>query len=194
MLHILQYRMVSNIQIKCCNTEKNQSYNDTDECCGSVTDGCCETEDNTCCGKSIQAGTYHQKSMNITWQRLVTDDETCPRCGSTEDELASAVESLKQALTPLGIQIVVNKKELSVDEFKNQPLESNRIWLNGQPLEDIVDAVVGQSPCCDVCGPSECRTVTVDGQVLETIPSNVIVKAGLMAASKLIGSMDQSCC
>jgi hypothetical protein len=130
----------------------------------------------------------------ITWQRLVSNEETCPRCGSTEDELDGAVAALKQSLVPLGIEVRLEKRELSVDEFKKEPLESNRIWLNGQPLESFIDAGVGQSPCCDVCGPSECRTVTIDGHVYETIPSDVIVKAGLMAASTLIGSMEKSCC
>lgn len=174
------------MQNKCCNTGKNESMNRASECCAQVTTGCCK--------KDVQPSITPQKPLIIKWQRLISNEETCPRCGSTEDELDSAVASLKQALTPLGIKIVVEKKELSVDEFKKQPLESNRIWLNGQPLEVFVDAGVGQSPCCDVCVPSECRTVTIDGQVYETIPSNVIVKAGLMAASTLIGSTNKSCC
>ncbi len=174
------------MQNKCCNTGKNESSNRASECCAQITTGCCE--------KDVQPGITPQKPLMITLQRLISNEKTCPRCGSTEEELDSAVASLKQALTLLGIKIVVEKKELSVEEFKKKPLESNRIWFNSQPLEGFVDADIGQSPCCDVCGPSECRTVTIDDQAYETIPSNVIVKAGLMAASKLIGSMDKSCC
>lgn len=174
------------MQNKCCNTAKNESSNGASECCTPVITGCCE--------KDVQSRIEPQQPLIIKWQRLISNEETCPRCGSTEEELDSAVASLKQALTPLGINIVVEKKELSVDEFKNKPLESNRIWLNGQPLEGFVDAGVGQSPCCDVCGPSECRTVTIDGQVYETIPSEVIVKAGLIAASALVGSCNKTCC
>lgn len=182
------------MQNKCCNTGKNESSNRASDCSTPETTGCCETEDNGCCGKGSQAGISHQKSMIIEWQRLVKDEETCPRCGSTEKELDSAVVTLRQSLAPLGIDVEVEKRELSVDEFKKKPLDSNRIWFNGQSLEGFVDAGIGQSPCCDVCGPSECRTVSIDGQEYETIPSEVIVKAGLMAASKLIGSTGKSCC
>ncbi|MCW4011740.1 MAG: DUF2703 domain-containing protein, partial [Candidatus Bathyarchaeota archaeon] len=163
-------------------------------CCSSANTGCCDTGEVGCCGASSQAGKGSHNSLFIKWKRLVNDDGTCPRCGSTEEQLDRAVVTLGESLTSLGIDVVVEKVEMSVDEFKKKPLESNSIWLNDQLLEDLVGAVVGQSPCCDVCGSSDCRTVSVDDQVYETIPSELIVKAGLVAASRLIGSMEKSCC
>jgi hypothetical protein len=48
------------------------------------------------------------KTLTITWQRLLMDEDgrTCVRCGSTEKELERAVETLKQSLAPLGIEVV----------------------------------------------------------------------------------------
>ncbi|MFO7928135.1 MAG: DUF2703 domain-containing protein [Candidatus Humimicrobiaceae bacterium] len=135
------------------------------------------------------------KTIKIKWQRLITDGQTCPRCGSTEQELEKAISKLRQSLNPLDIEVILEKNELSVEEFKKNPLESNQIWINGQPLEDWIDAKTGQSPCCDVCGPSECRTVGVGGEVYETIPADLIIKAGLLAASQVAGTeASQSCC
>lgn len=137
----------------------------------------------------------NMKTLKIMWQRLISDGQTCPRCGSTEEELERAISILKQSLTPLDIQIVLEKDELSVPEFKKDPLRSNQIWLNDRPLEDWIGGKVGQSPCCDVCGPSECRTVGVEGEVYETIPADLIIKAGLLAASQLVATKtDESCC
>lgn len=63
------------------------------------------------------------------------DGQTCPRCTSTGEELERAVSVLKQILAPLGIDITVEKDELSISEFRVNPLESNRIWIEDQPIE-----------------------------------------------------------
>lgn len=126
--------------------------------------------------------------LKIKWQRLVSEGGTCPRCGSTEKELDRAVSTLKQSLAPLRIEVILEKEEISVAEFKKDPLQSNRIWINNRLLEDWISGEVGQSPCCDVCGPSECRTVEVEGQAYEVISANLIIRAGLAAASQLIAT------
>jgi hypothetical protein len=135
------------------------------------------------------------KTLKIKWQRLVSEGKTCPRCGLTEGEIEKAVSVLEQFLLPLGIDVILEKSELSVKEFEKNPLESNKIWINGRPLEYWIDGVTGQSACCDVCGSSECRTVEVEGEIYEAIPADLIVKAGLFAASNLISAeASESCC
>lgn len=133
--------------------------------------------------------------LKIKWKRLISNGETCPRCGSTEEELGKAVSTLKQSLAPLGIEVIFEKEELSVTEFKIDPLQSNRIWINNRLLEDWIEGRVGHSPCCDVCGPNDCRTLEVEGKTYETIPAEIIIKAGLSAASQLvIPRKGESCC
>ncbi len=128
------------------------------------------------------------KTLRIEWKRLVSDGQTCPRCGSTEEELEKAISSLKQSLVPLGIEVVLEKYELSIEEFEKDPLQSNQIWLNNRSLEDWIGGQVGQSPCCDVCGPSECRTIQIGEAVYEAITADLVIKAGLRAASQLVGT------
>ncbi len=148
-----------------------------------------------CASTSAQMKNDAPKTLRIEWQRLISNDKTCPRCGSTEEELDKAVSTLKRSLAPLGIEVMLQKKELSVSEFKEAPLESNRIWINDRPLEDYIGGSAGQSPCCDVCGPSECRTVEIEGLTYETIPSQVIIQAGLAAATQLVNPRNpRSCC
>lgn len=148
--------------------------------------------------KCPPAGSVEQGSataLKIRWKRLVSNEETCPRCGSTEEELGKAVSILKQSPAPLGIEVVLEKEELSVAEFKKEPLQSNQIWINNRLLEDWIEGRVGQSPCCDVCGPHDCRTVEVEGHTYEVIPAELIIKAGLSAASQLvIPRISKSCC
>ena len=65
--------------------------------------------------------------MPIVWKRLVTDGETCTRCGNTEHELEAAVSKLNESLLPLGIQPMLELREIDLTEFNANPSESNRI-------------------------------------------------------------------
>lgn len=135
------------------------------------------------------------KTLKIEWLRLVSEGETCPRCGATEEELEKAISALRKSLNPLEIEVVLEKGKLSIAEFKGDPLRSNQIRLNGRLLEDCIGGKVSMSPCCDVCGPSECRTIGVGGNVYEAIPAVLVIKAGLLAASELVEmETEQSCC
>lgn len=135
------------------------------------------------------------KTLEIKWQRLVSKGQTCPRCGLTEKELKLAISTLKKSLAPLKIKVILEKNELSVAKFKKDPLSSNQIWLNNRPLEDWINGKIGKSQCCDVCGPAKCRTLGVGEETYETIPADLIIRAGLLAASQIITlKIDKGCC
>ena len=135
------------------------------------------------------------KTLSIVWQRLVTaEGATCDRCGGTQDAILAALPRLKQALAPLGIEPQLETRSISLDAFKDAPAESNRIWMGGKSLEDWLGASSGQSVCCNACEGQECRTVELNGVSYETVPEALILQAGLMAASELMGAPKSSCC
>lgn len=127
-----------------------------------------------------------KKILEIKWQRLVYKGETCPRCDQTDKELEKAVSFLSQSLLSMGIEVIFKKEEISISEFKKDPLQSNKILINNLPIEDYLLGKVGKSPCCSVCGSSECRTIELNGKVYESITADIIIKAALLAVSKLI--------
>ena len=138
----------------------------------------------------------NMKTLTIRWQRLVDErGQTCQRCASTEKEVEKALDNLKQSLARLGIEVTLEKAALDPLLFIKDPSESNRIWIGQRPLEEWLNAEVGQSYCCGPCGVAECRTVEVEGQTYETIPAGLIIKAGLLAASRLldVGANDPCC-
>jgi anti-sigma factor RsiW len=127
------------------------------------------------------------KTLTITWQRLVDEaGATCPRCAGTQQEMQHAVDRLRAALAPLGVQPVLETREIDPGTFLRQPDQSNRIWIAGRPLEEWLGARCGTSTCCDTCGDAQCRTLEVDGAHHEVVPEALIVRAGLVAASQLI--------
>ena len=123
------------------------------------------------------------KPLTILWQRLVKEGQTCDRCGGTHLELQRAVERLQGLLAPLGFEPRLETQQIDEPAFHASPLESNRIWIAGVPMEDWLGARVGSSRCCAACGDSDCRTVSVDNLTFETIPAALIVKAALAAAA-----------
>jgi hypothetical protein len=153
------------------------------------------------CGNDKKAkNERNERALVVKWQRLVDEEgRTCDRCGSTEKELKKAFRSLKRSLAVLGMKVVLEKETLTPEECSKDISQSNRIWLGGKPLEEWLDAEVGKSLCgfcCEGLGDEvECRTVTIDGNVYETIPKELIIRAGLLAAAQLLaGSPTEPCC
>ena len=140
------------------------------------------------------------KVLKITWQRLVDEKgQTCQRCGSTKKELQKAFQSLKKSLAPLGIKVALEKKTLDPATVAKDISQSNRIRVGEWTLEEWLGAQIGKSLCGFCCAELgdevECRTVEVEGQVYETIPAKLIVRAGLLAAAGLYEEPSaKSCC
>ena len=135
--------------------------------------------------------------LTILWQRLVDPaGQTCPRCSATGQELTEAVARLRAALAPLGIEPRLDIRAITPAAFRDQPLESNRIWVAGQPLEAWLHGTTGASPCCTACGDADCRTLEVDGTRHETIPQTLVIRAALIAASQMLATDPPapSCC
>lgn len=131
------------------------------------------------------------RSLPIVWQRLVNSKgQTCDRCAGTQVEIQQAVGRLKQVLAPLGIEPQLEIAEVDEDTFRQSPGESNRIWIADRPMEDWLDASVGSSQCCSVCGESECRTIEVRGATFEAIPKRLIMQAALVASADLLNEAD----
>jgi hypothetical protein len=125
--------------------------------------------------------------MTIHWQRLVDErGETCDRCGLTEESVRSAHAKLRQSMAPLGINARLTTSTLDIETFLKSPSESNRIWIAGESLESLLGAKVGQSPCCSACSDNDCRTLIVGDRTYEAIPPDLIVQAGLIAASRIV--------
>jgi len=133
------------------------------------------------------------KLLRIVWQRLVDHDgKTCDRCGHTYESLQRAIAKLKDALAPLGLEPTLETKDIDEESFKVDPSLSNQIWIADHPLEEWLDAKVGESRCCSVCGDSECRTVQVGEAVFEAIPEELILKAVLVAAAQMLAPTSEA--
>lgn len=127
-----------------------------------------------------------KKLLHITWQRLVDDfSATCPRCSDTEKNLDAAVNILQPVLAQEGVHLLVQKQRILPLVFNQNPLDSNRISIEGKPWETWLSAETGQSKCCDVCGDNECRTLIYEGNAYEDVPVKLISHGILRAAEAI---------
>jgi hypothetical protein len=132
------------------------------------------------------------RKLDILWQRLTVGAETCVRCGDTGQSVRKAAEALRLELAPQGIEVVLTEKTL-LPFAPNVLAESNRVFFNGESLEDLVGAQVGSShcqSCCDLLGDTlnrqtDCRTLTLDGREYEALPEELLLRAGRIAAEQL---------
>lgn len=127
------------------------------------------------------------KNLPILWQRLVNEQgATCPRCHSTGEEVHRAVEKLKSALEPLGVTPQLEIQALDEAAFLKDTLQSNQILIGGHTIEQWLGGQTGSSRCCNECGDNDCRTVELGGHSYEVIPEELLVRAGVIAAARML--------
>jgi hypothetical protein len=148
------------------------------------------------------------KTLEITWQRYADETGgTCDRCALTEAEMEKAYSVLRESFAPENIEVLMKQKMLSADAAAADITQSNRVWVGGRALEDWLGADVGTSPCGGCCGElvcaggragrsgqAGCRTLIYDDKVYEAVPADLIVTAGFMAASEMLGREVNLCC
>jgi len=118
------------------------------------------------------------KRLEIEWRHLDDGGKTCDRCADTGEMVRAAYADLAKALEPKGWQVALTETLLTGQDIP----ESNRIYLNGIAIEDLLPGTCKSQNCCDSCGeilgaPTLCRTLERDGQIFETIPAAMIVEA-----------------
>jgi hypothetical protein len=90
--------------------------------------------------------------------------------------------------------VVLEKRSVTQAEFKKNPSKENLIVIGDRSLEEWLQARTGQSACCGPCGDAECRTIETQGKIYETIPAELIIKAGLIAAGQIFNAKVGNSC
>ena len=118
------------------------------------------------------------KTLPIIWQHLV-NAENKPAHGAVQQVRSCArlyrYWKLSSCLRVLQPHLEI--RTMSEEEFLTHPEESNRIWIMGVPLEDLVGGIQGSSTCDDVCHGEQCRTVESQGKTYDAVPASLIVQA-----------------
>lgn len=126
------------------------------------------------------------KQLVVEWRHLEVGGETCVRCADTGRTLEAVISDLQQPLAQKGIEITYCERTLTPNEIA----DSNSVFINGIPLEQIIPGVTSSENECPSCSsltgqPSCCRTVSFAGHTYEDIPEALLRQAIIMSAAGL---------
>jgi hypothetical protein len=119
------------------------------------------------------------KRIAIEWRHLDVDGATCERCGDTGAELRRAVDALNAECNARGVGVTLEEVHLGADEVAG----SNRILIDGRPLESLLpEGRSGTSACtsCDTLvegSGTQCLTVEVGAARYEAVPAALVREA-----------------
>jgi len=124
------------------------------------------------------------KKLDIEWRHFDKDGETCKRCVGTGANLSEVITQLKEEMASQGIEVTLMETLLPDSRID----ESNMIFFNGIPLENLlVEMTVSENACpscsCLTGEETVCRTVEFEGKAYEEIPGELIRRAALKAIS-----------
>ena len=113
-----------------------------------------------------------------TWQGLVSKNgEICEGCNKTYLNIENALTKLEPLISNFGIKIILEKKELSEEDLKKDPMSSNRIFINGEPIEEILNLEAGKGTPCKLYNGFKCRTIIDGDKETNEIPEKLIIAA-----------------
>lgn len=124
------------------------------------------------------------RQLVVEWRHLEVGGETCVRCADTGRTLEAVISDLQLPLAQEGIEITYRERTLTPDKIA----DSNTVFINGVPLEQIVPGVSASKNECPSCSsltgqPSCCRTVSFGGLTYEGIPESLLRQAIMMSAA-----------
>ena len=123
------------------------------------------------------------KTHTVQWKHLDQNGRTCDRCDETGANLRAVIKKLNSSLGSRRVRFRLEETRLGRERLA----ESNSILIDGQPLETILPATRLTSTECGSCGEltgeaADCRAVSQDGTLYETIPAEIIHDALCKAA------------
>jgi hypothetical protein len=110
-------------------------------------------------------------TMAVRWMKPATENA---KCGIQEQVLNKAVNELNRNLHGKDIKVQFGYVTFTQEKPTGDAASSVGLWINGKPFEYWLHA---QST-----GNEDCVELMVDGQKYNTIPAELIVKAGMTAA------------
>lgn len=123
------------------------------------------------------------KQLVVEWRHLEVGGETCVRCADTGRTLEAVISDLQPAMRDKGIELTYQERTLTPEEIA----QSNSVFINGVPLEQIVPGVTASENECPSCSSltgqqSCCRTVSYRGRIYEDVPETLLRQAIILSA------------
>lgn len=126
-------------------------------------------------------GPVTRERLEVEWQHVRGARGTCGRCTDTGQALEELRDDISRRVGP--------DREVSLTEtiLPDEALDdSNRVLVNGVPVEELLDAELEStdctgctelSACCGSGEPAQCRAIVVEGEVHESLGADLLARA-----------------
>ncbi|WP_319577989.1 DUF2703 domain-containing protein [uncultured Methanospirillum sp.] len=128
------------------------------------------------------------KELYVEWLHVGADvTHTCVRCSATGTTVAAVIKDVEPELTGRGIQIVYTETVLPSEQLP----ESNKVLINGKPLEEYLTNARVVQTCCESCAciveqeSAECRAIQTPDELYESLPADLIRRVLMIAADQM---------
>ncbi len=112
-------------------------------------------------------------TLTLRWNPALSSAD--PSCGVTDAELQKAVRTLTKSLKKTGMSVQLGQ----VSGGPANAASGVGLWINNVPFEQWLSAEI-VTPASSA--ERDCPVIRVGDETYETIPADLIVKAGLAAA------------
>lgn len=131
-------------------------------------------------GNTLPTLLTSMKHLIIEWKHFDKNGKTCDRCSDTGKSLKRAAHKLQEDFGGRGVKITVKKILLAKDKIA----QSNTLYFNSKPFEDVLAGMTVSSRQCESCSclveeKVGCRTIHYQGKTFEEIPEELIRSAAL---------------
>lgn len=117
------------------------------------------------------------KEIIVEWKHYDKEGETCTRCNNTGDNIKKVLKKISKDAKFKNLNMSYKETKLEAEEMP----ESNSIFINGKPIEDILSATASENYChscsCLAGAGTNCRTLKYLGDTYESISEEIILKA-----------------
>jgi hypothetical protein len=135
-------------------------------------------------------GEQTERYLVIRWQNAPCQStDPCEACLTGPQEIRSACERLRSALALLNIKVMLDEQTVAAGE--------SVLLINGRGIEQWLGGKLVKRQCASCQnGNSDTKVyaLELDGSVYEAISSDMIIRAGLLAASEIYAARPSAAC
>lgn len=113
------------------------------------------------------------KILKVIWQQDIEEDSFQERLNLNYINLKKAILTLSPTLISLGIRIVL-EKEITHKKITRRTSWDRRIFIDGEPIEEILNLGINKDNCFGICG-KVCKDSC--SEPIEEIPEHLICTA-----------------
>ena len=124
------------------------------------------------------------KEVVVAWNKCVDKDaKPINCCGISEEQLKKAITMMEES----GVKVALKVQQMTMDAEHKSCSAMPKATFNGKTMAELLNGEQVMAKCSKACaghegGKAECEMLKIGDKTYETIPAEMIAKAGILAS------------